>query len=117
ARLKPSSRTRIGKSRRSQACLEAPSRRFCDQPGRKAPFHPSDWDSGTAPKEAVMYDVYRHLHRSEFSLTVPQGNGLPSKARKGNWRLVAKRKIVPRIISDEIARSGFSISRPKGSTD
>jgi hypothetical protein len=60
-----------------------------------------------------MYDVYGHIHRSEFKLTVPQGKGLPGKALPGNWRLIAHRKIVPRIVSDEIGRTGFSVTRPK----
>lgn len=60
-----------------------------------------------------MYDIYAHVHRSQFRLTVPQGNGLPKKAMKGNWRLIANRKVVPRLISDEILRTGFSVTRPK----
>ena len=61
-----------------------------------------------------MYDIYVHVQRSEFRLTVPQGNGLPRKALKGNWRLIANRKVVPRLVSDEIVRVGFSVTRPKG---
>jgi hypothetical protein len=60
-----------------------------------------------------MYDIYGHVHRSEFRLTVLQGNGLPVRALKGNWRLIANRKVVPRLVSDEIARAGFSVTRPK----
>ena len=60
-----------------------------------------------------MYDIYGHVHRSEFRLTVQQGKGLPQKALKGNWRLIANRKVVPRLVSDEIARAGFSVTRPK----
>lgn len=60
-----------------------------------------------------MYDIYGHVRRSEYRLTVPKGTGLPGKALKGNWRLIANRKIVPRIISDEIMRTGFSVTRPK----
>ncbi len=60
-----------------------------------------------------MYDIYAHVHRSEFRLTVPKGNGLPGKALKGNWRLIANRKVVPQLVSDEIVRSGFSVTRPK----
>ena len=60
-----------------------------------------------------MYDIYAHVRRSEFRLTVPNGNGLPQKALKGNWRLIANRKIVPRLVSDEIGRMGFSVTRPK----
>lgn len=60
-----------------------------------------------------MYDIYRHVRRSEFSLTVPKGNGLPKEALKGNWRLIANRKTVPRLVSDEIGRTGFSVTRPK----
>lgn len=62
-----------------------------------------------------MYDVYGHKHRSEFRLTVPRGKELPEKALKGHWRLIANRKVVPRIVSDEIARSGFSVTRSKSS--
>jgi hypothetical protein len=64
-----------------------------------------------------MYDIYRHTYRSEFRLTVPQGNGLPKKALKGHWRLIANRKIIPKIVSDEIARTGFSVTRPKPSAN
>jgi hypothetical protein len=62
-----------------------------------------------------MYDIYRHADtaKSDFRLTVLQGTGLPEKALKSNWRLVANRKKVPKLISDEIARVGFSITRPK----
>lgn len=60
-----------------------------------------------------MYDVYRHIHRSEFRLTVLQGHELPRKASKASWRLVANRKIVPKVVSDEIARTGFSVTKPK----
>jgi hypothetical protein len=60
-----------------------------------------------------MYDIYGHVRRSEFTLTVPKGNGLPKKALKGNWRLIANRKIVPRLVADEIGRMGFSVTRPK----
>lgn len=60
-----------------------------------------------------MYDIYGHVRRTEFRLTVPKGNGLPQKALKGNWRLIANRKIVPRLVSDEIGRTGFSVTRPK----
>jgi hypothetical protein len=60
-----------------------------------------------------MYDIYGHVRRSEFRLTVLKGNGLPGKALKGNWRLIANRKVVPRLVSDEIARMGFSVTRPK----
>lgn len=60
-----------------------------------------------------MYDIYGHVRRPEFRLTVPKGNGLPQKALKGNWRLIANRKIVPRLVSDEIGRTGFSVTRPK----
>ena len=60
-----------------------------------------------------MYDIYAHVHRSEFRLTVLNGNGLPKKALKGNWRLIANRKIVPRLVSDEIGRVGYSVTRPK----
>jgi hypothetical protein len=62
-----------------------------------------------------MYDIYRHADtaKSDFRLTVLQGAGLPEKAFKSNWRLVANRKKVPKIIADEIARAGFSITRPK----
>lgn len=60
-----------------------------------------------------MYDIYGHVHRSEFRLTVLRGKGLPRNALKGNWRLIANRKIVPRLVSDEIDRVGFSVTRPK----
>ena len=60
-----------------------------------------------------MFDVYGHIRRSEFRLTVPRGKGLPEKALKGNWRLIANRKTVPRLVSDEIGRTGFSVTRPK----
>ena len=60
-----------------------------------------------------MYDIYGHVRRSEYRLTVPKGSGLPGKALKGNRRLIANRKIVPRLISEEIRRVGFSVTRPK----
>jgi hypothetical protein len=60
-----------------------------------------------------MYDIYGHVRRSEFRLTVPKGNGLPKEALESNWRLIANRKIVPRLVSDEIGRAGFSVTRPK----
>ncbi len=60
-----------------------------------------------------MYDIYRHVRRSEFTLTVLKGRGLPGAALKGNWRLIANRKIVPRLVSDEIIRVGYSVTRPK----
>lgn len=60
-----------------------------------------------------MYDIYGHVRRSEFRLTVLKGMGLPSKALKGNWRLIANRKFVPRLVSDEIGRMGFSVTRQK----
>lgn len=63
-----------------------------------------------------MYDVYRHINRSEFRLTVLQGKGLPREASKASWRLIANRKIVPKIVSEEIARTGFSVTRPKSPT-
>jgi len=64
-----------------------------------------------------MYDIYGHIRRSEFRLTVPKGNGLPKQALKGNWRLIANRKVVPRLVSDEIGRMGFSVTRPKARSD
>jgi hypothetical protein len=63
-----------------------------------------------------MYDVYRHIRRSEFRLTVPKGKGLPGAASETDWHLIANRKIVPKLVSDEIARAGFSVTRPKSPT-
>ena len=60
-----------------------------------------------------MYDIYGHIHRSEFRLTVQQGKGLPRKALKGNWRLIANRKVVPQLVSDEIVRAGYSVTRSR----
>lgn len=62
-----------------------------------------------------MYDIYRHANtdKSDFRLTVLQGKGLPAKALTSNWMLVANRKKVPKIVSDEIARVGFSVTRPR----
>jgi hypothetical protein len=60
-----------------------------------------------------MYDIYGHAHRPEFTLTVPGGNGLPEKALKGNWRFIANRKIVPHLVSEEIGRVGYSVTRAK----
>ncbi len=60
-----------------------------------------------------MYDVYRHVDRTDIRLTVLQGTGLPKTASVAKWRLLANRKVVPRIISDEIARIGYCVTRPK----
>lgn len=65
-----------------------------------------------------MYDIYRHADtdKSAFRLTVLQGTGLPQKALKAHWLLIANRKKVPKLVSDEIARVGFSVTRPKRSS-
>jgi hypothetical protein len=60
-----------------------------------------------------MYDVYRHVERKTLLLTVPQGAGLPEKASAARWRLFAKRKAVPKIVSTEVDRTGYCVTRPK----
>ncbi len=52
-----------------------------------------------------MYDVYRHIDRKEFHLTVLQGAELPKETLVTKWRLLANRKFVPKIVSDEICGS------------
>ena len=59
-----------------------------------------------------MYDVYRHVNQVELLLTMPQGSPLPERAQKSRWKLVSRKKKVPKIVFDEIARNGFSITRP-----
>ena len=60
-----------------------------------------------------MYDVYRHVDRKTLLLTVPQGAGLPDRASASKWRLFANRKLVPKIVSAEVGRTGYCVSRPK----
>ena len=60
-----------------------------------------------------MYDVYHHIDRKECHLTVPRGSGLPKTASTAKWRLFANRKLVPKIVSDEIARIGYCVTKPK----
>jgi hypothetical protein len=60
-----------------------------------------------------MYDVYRHVARTELRLIVPRGARLPERARKERWRLTGRRRSLPKIVADEIGRSGFSIIRPR----
>ena len=59
-----------------------------------------------------MYDVYRHVNKTELLLTTPHGSPLPERAQKSLWKLETKKKKVPQMIVDEIARSGFSVTRP-----
>lgn len=60
-----------------------------------------------------MYDIYRHVDQTDLRLTVPRGAGLPKKASVGKWRLLANRKVVPRLVSEEIIRIGYCVTRPK----
>lgn len=60
-----------------------------------------------------MYDVYRHVDKKEFQLTVLQGTKLPKAAAVSKWKLFANRKLVPRIVSDEVVRIGYCVTRPK----
>jgi hypothetical protein len=60
-----------------------------------------------------MYDIYRHSVRKQFQLTVPQGAELPETASAAKWRLFANRKLVPKIVRDEISRVGYCVTRPK----
>lgn len=60
-----------------------------------------------------MYDVYRHVDRKAFLLTVPQGVELPKGASTTKWMLLANRKRVPKIVADEIGRIGYCVTRPK----
>jgi hypothetical protein len=60
-----------------------------------------------------MYDVYHHVDRKAFLLTVLQGVGLPKTASPARWKLLANRKLVPKIVSDEIGRTGYCVTKPK----
>ncbi len=60
-----------------------------------------------------MYDVYRHAVRKQFHLTVLQGAELPKEASGAKWLLLANRKLVPKIVRDEIGRVGYCVTRPK----
>ena len=60
-----------------------------------------------------MYDIYRHAVRKQFHLTVPQGAELPENASAAQWLLLANRKLVPKIVRDEIGRVGYCVTRPK----
>lgn len=60
-----------------------------------------------------MYDVYRHAERKQFHLTVPQGADLPEKASGEKWLLLANRKLVPKLVRDEISRVGYCVTKPK----
>jgi hypothetical protein len=64
-------------------------------------------------KGRAMYDIYHHVDRKEFQLTVLRGSDLPKKAPAAKWRLFANRKLVPKIVSDEITRSGYCVTKPK----
>jgi hypothetical protein len=58
-----------------------------------------------------MYDVYRHVNQPDLLLTTVVGSPLPERAQKALWRFASRKKDVPRIVVDEIARSGFSVTR------
>jgi hypothetical protein len=60
-----------------------------------------------------MYDVYRHVARTELRLIIPRGVRLPERVPKERWRLAARRHSIPKIVADEIQRSGFSIIKPR----
>lgn len=60
-----------------------------------------------------MYDVYRHVGKDEFRLTIRQGNKLPKLASASKWTLCANRKLVPRIVSEEVERIGYCVTRQK----
>jgi len=63
-----------------------------------------------------MYDVYRHMARAELRLIVPRGSKLPDRVPTEKWRLAARRQSIPKIVADEINRSGFSITKPRTTT-
>ncbi|MFZ5674156.1 MAG: hypothetical protein ACOZAM_14440 [Pseudomonadota bacterium] len=46
-------------------------------------------------------------------MTVPQGTGLPKAASPEKWMLLANRKLVPKIVSAEIGRAGYCVTKPK----
>ena len=60
-----------------------------------------------------MYDIYGHIHRTQFRLTLPKGDKLPEAAQKQRWKFLTHRARVPKVIADEIARSGFAVNREK----
>jgi hypothetical protein len=60
-----------------------------------------------------MYDIYRHISRSDLQLIMHRGASLPRRAPKETWQFAARRLNVPRIVADEIERSGFSIVKSR----
>lgn len=60
-----------------------------------------------------MYDVYGHIYRTQFRLTVPKGSKLPDAAHKQRWKFLTHRSHIPKVIADEVARSGFAVNRLK----
>jgi hypothetical protein len=60
-----------------------------------------------------MYDIYGHIHRTQFRLTVAKGDKLPDAAHKQRWKFLTHRSRVPKVIADEIARSGYAVNREK----
>jgi hypothetical protein len=63
-----------------------------------------------------MYDVYRHVARAELRLIVPRSSKLPDCVPKERWQLAGRRYGIPKIVADEIDRSGFSITKPRTTT-
>jgi hypothetical protein len=60
-----------------------------------------------------MYDIYGHTYQTQLRLTVPRGDKLPEAAQKQRWKFLTHRSRVPKIIADEVARSGFAVNREK----
>ena len=60
-----------------------------------------------------MYDIYGHIHQTQFRLTVPKGEKLPDAAHKQRWKFLTHRSRIPKIIADEIPRIGYAVNREK----
>lgn len=60
-----------------------------------------------------MYDIYGHIDQTQFRLTVPRGDQLPEAARKQRWKFLTHRSRIPKVIADEVARSGYAVNREK----
>ena len=84
---------------RSNPLFDRPANDFCNRTAQES--------------ELEMYDIYRHAVRKQFQLTVPRGAGLPETASATQWRLLANRKLVPKIVRDEVGRVGYCVTRPK----
>jgi hypothetical protein len=60
-----------------------------------------------------MYDIYGHIDRTQFRLTVPKGDKLPEAAKKQRWKFLTHRTRVPKVVADEVERNGYAVNREK----